>query len=109
MPGYPGQQRALWLVEAGWTDRSPCQHPADVTYQWSVLQTHDYSHLVNSAGPDDDGLVRPPLPLPTEGVEAQAVQAEGPEEGEPEEEAALALGPGLERDEEDEESGDKSH
>lgn len=64
---------------------------------------------MNPAGPHDDGLARPPLPLPTERVEAQAVQAEGPEEREPEEEAALALGPGFVRDEEDEESGDKSH
>ena len=96
-------------MEAGWTDQSLGQHPADVNMS---VPSHiiTYSHLVNPAGPDDDGLVRSPLPLPTEGVEAQAVQAEGTEEGEPaEEEAALALGPGLERDEEDEESGDKSH
>ena len=83
---------------------TPCRCRMSVPSQ--MIKTH----LVNSTGPHDDGLVRQPLPLPTEGVEAQAVQAEGPEEGEPaEEEAALALGPGLVRDEEDEESGDKSH
>ncbi len=65
---------------------------------------------MNPAGPHYDGLVRPPVSLPTEGVEAQAAEAEGPEEGEPaEEEAALALGPDLVRDEEDEKSGDQSH
>ena len=84
---------------------TPCRcHMSDVSSRTCN------AHLVNPAGPHDDGLVRPPLPLPTEGVEAQAAEAEGPEEGEPaEEEAALALGPGLERDKEDEKSGDQSH
>ena len=62
---------------------------------------------MDPAGPHYDGLVRSPVPLPAEWVEA--VEAEGTEEGEAEEEAALALGPDLVKDEAEEESGDQSH
>ena len=62
---------------------------------------------MDPAGPHNDWLVGSPVPLP--GVEAaEAGEAEGSEEGKAEEEAALALGAGLVKQETDEETGDQS-